>query len=92
MVTTIALPYLINFQTLRTPLAARAAGNNVHIIVIAGQCLWSTDDWLTTTPRRTNLHDDTYANQAAYSIARLKALRPTRLHLSHDHKVITDRQ
>jgi N-acyl homoserine lactone hydrolase len=57
-------------------------------IVIAGQCLWTASDWETSNVRPTNLHDDTCAKQAADSIAKLKALRPTRIHLSHDQHVI----
>ena len=60
------------------------------IIVIAGQCLWTATDWNTSNVRVTNLHDATSAIEAANSIARLKALGPTRVHLSHDHHVITN--
>jgi N-acyl homoserine lactone hydrolase len=59
-------------------------------IMIAGQCMWSANEWATSHVRLTNLHNPSFAPQAADSIGKLKALRPTQVHFSHDHCVATD--
>jgi N-acyl homoserine lactone hydrolase len=58
-------------------------------IVIAGQCILRADEWNHTEPSEKNLHDAHHRAAAADSIARLRALRPTLVYLSHDHAICT---
>ena len=53
------------------------------VVVIAAQCIFRQEAWH-AGPEATNLHDATWAADAAESLARLRALRPRRVLLSHD--------
>ena len=53
------------------------------VVVIAAQCIFRRTAWR-RTPEATNLHDDTGRDAANESLARLRALRPRLVLLSHD--------
>ena len=52
-------------------------------VVIAAQCIFRRDAW-NGTIETSNLHDDDWRTEAAQSVARLQALHPSRVLLSHD--------
>ncbi len=56
-------------------------------IVIAGQCVMRAAEWSADQPSTANLHDETHRDLAAESIARLRALKPSRVYFSHDRGV-----
>ena len=58
----------------------RSADNTV---VIAAQCIFRRNAWH-NEPEAANLHDPTWADAAAESLCRLRALRPATVLLSHD--------
>ena len=53
------------------------------VVVIAAQCIFRQTAWQ-LEPEVANLHDHTWAQAANDSLARLRALRPQRVLLSHD--------
>jgi N-acyl homoserine lactone hydrolase len=53
------------------------------VVVIAAQCVFRNSAWR-SDPERTNLHEASWEPQARESIARLRALKPKRVLLSHD--------
>jgi N-acyl homoserine lactone hydrolase len=53
------------------------------VVVIAAQCIFRRDAWHSGV-ETANLHDDSWHAAAGESIARLRALRPRRVLLSHD--------
>lgn len=53
-------------------------------VVIAAQCLFRNSAW-GGPAEEANLHDPSWRAAADNSLERLKALRPTRVFLSHDH-------
>ena len=58
--------------------------SNAETVVIAGQCIFRAAEWTDADPSSANLHDEAHRRAAADSLARLRALRPTRVLLSHD--------
>lgn len=56
------------------------------VVVIAAQCIFRRDAWHGGI-ETANLHDDGWRAEAARSVARLHALRPDRVLLSHDHAI-----
>ena len=52
--------------------------------IIAGQCVFRSTEWHDREPAASNLHDNDHRIVAAESIARLRAMRPTTVLLSHD--------
>ena len=58
--------------------------------VIAGQCVFRAAEWHDLEPSAANLHDPDHRLLAADSIARLRALHPTRILLSHDESITID--
>lgn len=57
-------------------------------VVLAAQCAFRTAELRTGNPASTNLHDDTWADAARHSLARIRALAPATVHLSHDPETI----
>jgi N-acyl homoserine lactone hydrolase len=57
-------------------------------IVLGGQCAYRSVEILTGEPGETNLHDTTWREVARDSIARVRALQPCEVHLSHDASVV----
>ena len=55
--------------------------------IIAGQCIFWAAEWHESEPSPANLHDADHRLAAAESIARLRALHPTCVLLSHDEPV-----
>ena len=58
-----------------------SAGGDV--VVIAAQCVFRRDAWHGEI-ETSNLHDDSWHADAIESVARLRALHPRRVLLSHD--------
>ena len=55
--------------------------------IIGGQCVFRAAEWHDHAPSQANLHDPNHRLQAAESVAKLRALRPIRVLLSHDEPV-----
>ena len=55
--------------------------------IIAGQCAFRAAEWHDREPSPANLHDADHQLVAADIIARLRALQPTRVLLSHDESI-----
>ena len=55
-------------------------------VVIAAQCIFRRGAW-NGEIERTNLHDEEWRLEAARSLARLQAMRPRRVLLSHDTEI-----
>ena len=55
--------------------------------IIAGQCVFRAAEWHDREPSPANLSDTGHRLLAADSIARLRALQPTRVLLSHDESI-----
>ena len=58
-------------------------GSGDDVAVIAAQCIFTRRGWH-DGPEPTNLHDATWTDAAHDSLARLRALHPRRVLLSHD--------
>ena len=56
------------------------------VVVVAAQCVFRRDAW-NGGIEAANLYNDDWGAEAAHSIARLRALRPHRVLLSHDHAI-----
>lgn len=56
------------------------------VVLIAAQCIFRRDAW-NGGIEAANLHDDEWRAEAAHSVARLQALHPRRVLLSHDHAI-----
>ncbi len=56
------------------------------VVVIAAQCIFRGDGW-TGDLETSNLHDEDWRSEAAQSLARLRALNPQRVFLSHDSEL-----
>jgi N-acyl homoserine lactone hydrolase len=56
------------------------------LVLIAAQCIYRADAW-TGGVEANNLHDDSWREVAAESLARLRALRPATVLLSHDTSI-----
>jgi N-acyl homoserine lactone hydrolase len=65
--------------------------SNDGVVVIAAQCLFRASAWseLADGVESKNLHDDTWHDAAAESIARLRSLNPDRVLLSHDVAIVS---
>jgi N-acyl homoserine lactone hydrolase len=57
-------------------------------VVIGGQCAFRAGEVRSGEPAATNLHDDTWLDAARASLARVRALAPTTVELSHDAAVV----
>lgn len=53
-------------------------------VVLGAQCAFRADELRDGEPRSTNLHDEAWRGVAKESLARVLALAPTTVHLSHD--------
>jgi N-acyl homoserine lactone hydrolase len=58
-------------------------GATDEVVVIAAQCIFRREAWLGQV-ESANLHGPEWQADAVRSVARLRALRPTRVFLSHD--------
>lgn len=56
------------------------------VVLIAAQCIFRRDAW-NGGIEAANLHNDEWRAEAAHSVARLQALHPRRVLLSHDHAI-----
>ncbi len=61
-----------------------------EVIVVSGQCVFRAAEWLANEPSTQNLHDEDHRTAAADSLARLRALRPSKVYFSHDHFLCLD--
>lgn len=57
-----------------------------EVVIIAAQCVFRRGAW-DSEPELSNLHGDSWQQAAADSLRRLRALRPSRVLLSHDSPV-----
>ena len=57
-------------------------------VVLGAQCAFRAAEVLTGEPADTNLHDESWRDSARESLARLRALGPTTVHLSHDAAIV----
>ena len=57
-------------------------------VVLGGQCAFRAEEVRSGEPAATNLPDETGRDAARDSLARIRALRPAAVHLSHDPEVI----
>jgi N-acyl homoserine lactone hydrolase len=57
-------------------------------VVLGAQCAFRSGELLTGEPDDSNLHDPSWRQTARDSIARIRALRPCAVHLSHDATVV----
>jgi N-acyl homoserine lactone hydrolase len=63
-------------------------GATDDVVVIAAQCIFRREAWLGQV-ESANLHGPEWQADAVRSVARLRALRPTRVFLSHDAAIET---
>jgi N-acyl homoserine lactone hydrolase len=57
-------------------------------VVIAAQCAYRAEELRTGQPASTNLHDESWADEARHSLQRLRALAPLTAHFSHDPRIV----
>lgn len=57
-------------------------------VVIAAQCAYRAEDLRIGQPASSNLHDESWANEALNSLQRLRALAPLTAHFSHDPEIV----
>ena len=57
-------------------------------LVLGAQCAFRATEIHTGEPAPTNLHDESWRDAARESLARLRALGPTTVHLSHDPTIV----
>jgi glyoxylase-like metal-dependent hydrolase (beta-lactamase superfamily II) len=57
-------------------------------VVLGAQCAFTATEVRTGEPAGTNLHDESWRTAARGSLARVRALRPTAVHLSHDASIV----
>jgi N-acyl homoserine lactone hydrolase len=62
------------------------AGNRT--VVLAAQCAYRTHELYSGIPDRRNLHGDEWQADARDSLARIRALAPAQVHLSHDAAIV----
>jgi N-acyl homoserine lactone hydrolase len=53
-------------------------------VILAGQCAFRADEVRSGIPGAANLHDPSWYDEAAQSLARVRALHPLSVELSHD--------
>jgi glyoxylase-like metal-dependent hydrolase (beta-lactamase superfamily II) len=58
-------------------------------VVLGAQCAFTATELRTGDPAATNAHDPTWLPTARASLARLRALAPCTVHLSHDPAPVT---
>ncbi|MGD9703256.1 MAG: MBL fold metallo-hydrolase [Acidimicrobiia bacterium] len=57
-------------------------------VVLGAQCAFRATEIRTGEPVRTNLHHESWRDAARASLARLRALGPATVHLSHDTEIV----
>lgn len=57
-------------------------------VVLAAQCAYRASEVRSGEPGGTNLHDESWRSSARESLARIRSLRPSEVHLSHDREVV----
>jgi len=57
-------------------------------VVLAGQCVFRADELRNARPSASNLHDESWADAASSSLARIQELSPAFVHFSHDTDIV----
>jgi glyoxylase-like metal-dependent hydrolase (beta-lactamase superfamily II) len=57
-------------------------------VVLAAQCAFHADEVRSGDAATSNLHDETWRDAARTSLARLRGLGPSSIHLSHDPEIV----